>query len=68
MAQTKMGMDMELMWQVISHCSLPCAQISEHDCFLGTVIGDNFGLARKATAIAVRVLNNGGSGSYAYAS
>ncbi|XP_065886753.1 uncharacterized protein [Dysidea avara] len=31
----------------------------------GTVIGDNFGLARKATAIAVRVLNNGGSGSYA---
>ena len=33
---------------------------------LGTVIGDNFGLARKATAIAVRVLNDNGSGSFAY--
>ena len=33
---------------------------------LGTVIGDNYGLARKATAIAVRVLNDGGSGSFAY--
>ena len=32
----------------------------------GNIIGDNFGLARKATAIAVRVLNNGGSGSFAY--
>ncbi|XP_065888962.1 uncharacterized protein [Dysidea avara] len=31
----------------------------------GTVIGDNYGLARKATAIAVRVLNNSGSGSFA---
>ena len=33
---------------------------------IGTVIGDNYGLARKATAIAVRVLNDGGSGSFAY--
>ena len=33
---------------------------------LGNVIGDNYGLARKATAIAVRVLNDNGSGSFAY--
>jgi len=33
---------------------------------LGVVIGDHFGFARKATAIAVRVLNDNGSGSLAY--
>ena len=38
-------------------------------CFIvptGNIIGDNFGLARKATAIAVRVLNDNGSGTFAY--
>ena len=34
--------------------------------FVGTVIGDNYGLARKATAIAVRVINDNGSGTIAY--
>ena len=32
--------------------------------FVGTVIGDDYGLARKATAIAVLVLDDNGSGSY----
>ena len=34
-----------------------------HD-YLGTILGQEYGLARKATAIAVRVLGDGGSGSY----
>ena len=29
----------------------------------GTVVGNKYGLAKKATAIAVRVLNDNGSGS-----
>jgi len=32
----------------------------------GTVMSDTYGLAKKATAIAVRVLNNGGSGTTEY--
>ena len=31
---------------------------------LGTIIGQEYGLARKATAIGVRVLGDGGSGTY----
>lgn len=34
-----------------------------HD-YLGTTLGQEYGLARKATAIAVRVLGDGGSGTY----
>ena len=30
----------------------------------GTIMGKDWGLAKKATAIAVRVLNAGGSGSF----
>ena len=36
------------------------------DICIGTVIGENYGLARKATAIAVRVINDNGSGTIAY--
>ena len=32
---------------------------------LGIIISKSYGLAKKATAIAVRVLNAGGSGSFA---
>ena len=31
---------------------------------LGTILGQEYGLARKATAIGVRVLGDGGSGTY----
>ena len=31
----------------------------------GTIMSKSYGLAKKATAIAVRVLNAGGSGSFA---
>ena len=30
----------------------------------GTILGQEYGLAKKATAIGVRVLGDGGSGSY----
>ena len=62
--QTMMGMDMELMQQVGSaHCNLV---IHSFCGFLGTVVGNVYGLAKKATAIAVRVLNNNGYGTFAY--
>ena len=32
----------------------------------GTILGDEYGLAKKATAIAVKVLSDFGSGSSAY--
>ena len=31
----------------------------------GTILGDRFGIAKKATAISVRVLNQNGAGSHA---
>ena len=31
---------------------------------VGTILGQEYGLARKATAVAVRVLGDGGSGTY----
>ena len=37
-----------------------------HDFLEGTILGDKYGLAKKATAIAVRVLNDFGGGSAAY--
>ena len=46
----------------IEHLMLKCFIVSS----TGNIIGDNFGLARKATAIAVRVLNDNGSGTFAY--
>ena len=64
MAQMKMEMAMELMWQV-KYIMIATVKIIRFIFTVGTVIGDNFGLARKATAIAVRVLNNSGSGSFA---
>ena len=62
--QTMMGMDMELMQQVGSaYCNLVIHSICA---FLGTVVGNVYGLAKKATAIAVRVLNDNGAGTFAY--
>ena len=54
-----------LMWQVYNESPTRWL-IFYCSSLIGTVIGDNFGLARKATAIAVRVLNDNGSGSFAY--
>ncbi len=33
--------------------------------YIGTIVSKTYGVAKKATAIAVRVLNAGGSGSFA---
>lgn len=33
--------------------------------FVGTVLGSQYGVAKRATAIAVRVLNDNGAGSTA---
>jgi len=55
--------------QVNSHCcsSLFCFFFAQKLSFSRhCYIGDNFGLARKATAIVVRVLNDNSSGSFAY--
>ena len=60
-----MEMATGLMWQVRPWMYGSLRMVKIFILFVGTVIGDNYGLARKATAIAVRVLNDNGSGSFA---